>query len=47
MTVYDYLKKEKEPIPRWLLEIKAGDPFPYQDFYTKIRNQDHFIYQVK
>jgi len=34
MTVYDYLKKDKEPIPRWLLEIKEGDPFPYQDFFA-------------
>jgi hypothetical protein len=34
MTVYDYLKKDKESIPRWLLEIKEGDPFPYQDFFA-------------
>lgn len=47
MTVYDYLKKDIEPITRWLLEIKEGEPIPYLDFYTKVRNQDHFIHKVK
>ena len=34
MTMYEYLKKDKEPIPSWLLEIKEGDEFSSDDFYS-------------
>lgn len=33
MSMYEYLKKDKEPIPNWLLEIKEGDKFPREDFF--------------
>lgn len=34
MTIYDYLRNDKEQIPSWLLRIKEGDSFPYQDFFA-------------
>ena len=33
MSMYEYLKNEKEPIPSWLLEIKEGDKFSRDDFF--------------
>jgi hypothetical protein len=33
MTIYEYLKNDKETIPTWLLEIKEGDKFPREDFF--------------
>ncbi len=34
MTLYEYLKNDKEPMPKWLLEIKAGDLFSNKDFFS-------------
>ena len=33
MTIYEYLKKDKEYIPSWLVEIKEGDKFSRDDFF--------------
>ena len=33
MTIYEYLKKDKESIPSWLVEIKEGDKFSRDDFF--------------
>jgi hypothetical protein len=32
--MYEYLKNDKEPIPSWLLEIKEGDKFSRDDFFS-------------
>jgi hypothetical protein len=32
--MYEYLKNDKEPIPNWLLEIKEGDKFSRDDFFS-------------
>ncbi|MFN9379049.1 MAG: hypothetical protein ACK6BQ_03595 [Bacteroidota bacterium] len=34
MTIYEYLKNDKEPVPSWLLEIKEGDKFSRDDFFS-------------
>jgi len=34
MSMYEYLKNDQEPIPRWLLEIKEGDKFSRDDFLS-------------
>ncbi len=34
MSMYEYLKNDQEPIPNWLLEIKEGDKFSRDDFFS-------------
>ena len=34
MTMYEYLKNDKELILNWLLEIKEGDKFSRDDFFS-------------
>ena len=34
MSMYEYLKNDQETIPRWLLEIKEGDKFSRDDFFS-------------
>ena len=34
MSMYEYLKNDQEPIPSWLLEIKEGDKFSRDDFFS-------------
>ena len=34
MSMYEYLKNDQEPIPTWLLEIKEGDKFSRDDFFS-------------
>jgi len=34
MTMYEYLKNDQKPTPSWLLEIKEGDKFSRDDFFS-------------
>ena len=36
MSMYEYLKNDREIIPTWLLEIKEGDKFPREFFKSRI-----------